>query len=162
MKEINLVEIIIQQTDILLQNLQLTLNEITDVDKIPELSDMPLWKHLYHLLHSLDQWFINPSIYEEPDFHKDKMNSLLISSEESLSKEELQYYFDNVKKKIDRYLEGLHEEELGGNPHNCNFSKLALILAQYRHLMYHIGVIHSFIRDERGKWPEYIGISPPK
>ena len=30
---------------------------------------MPLWKHLYHMLHSLDQWFINPEVYTDPPFH---------------------------------------------------------------------------------------------
>lgn len=29
---------------------------------------MPLWKHIYHTLHSLDLWFINPrdAHYKEP------------------------------------------------------------------------------------------------
>jgi hypothetical protein len=24
------------------------------------LCDLPVWKHVYHMLHSCDQWFINP------------------------------------------------------------------------------------------------------
>lgn len=34
------------------------------------LCDMPIWKHVYHMLHSCDQWFINPNEYTEPDFHE--------------------------------------------------------------------------------------------
>ena len=33
------------------------------------LCDLPVWKHVYHQIHSCDQWFINPNDYIEPDFH---------------------------------------------------------------------------------------------
>ena len=157
--EKKLVNIITEQTDILFDNILITLDIITEeqVDKL--FSDMPLWKHLYHMLHSIDQWFINPNKYNNPDFHIAEMNSLYTKSENKLSLKELKNYYALIKAKTYKYLEQLNDEDLGKEPQACKFSRLALILAQYRHLAYHIGSIHSFMLYETGKWPKFIGIS---
>ncbi len=155
----NLVDIINQQTNVLFQNIQITLDGISDVEIVPKFSDMPYWKHVYHMLHSLDQWFLNPNEFEEPLYHVENLNSLFIHCDKVLGKEELQNYFNSIKEKISSYLFSLQEEELGGNPENCTFSRLSLILGQYRHLSYHIGLIHCFIRDETGNWPTFMGLS---
>ena len=63
------------------------------------LCDMPVWKHAYHMLHSLDQWYINPNVYTEPDFHVPGLNSLYIASDKSLSREELMNYLEGIKTK---------------------------------------------------------------
>ena len=34
----------------------------------------PCWRWAYHALHSADKWFINPFIYDEPDFHTGMLN----------------------------------------------------------------------------------------
>jgi hypothetical protein len=156
----SLVDEIKKQTkNVIFQNIQITLDEIKDVEAVSRLSDMPYWKHMYHLLHSLDQWFVNPNKFEEPDIHKENLNSLFVSSDVVLKKEELQNYFNSIKRKIEIYLSGLNDEELGDSPENCIFSRLSLILGQYRHVSYHIGLIHSFIRDDTGKWPTFTGLS---
>lgn len=155
----SLVNMIALQTNVLFQNIQITLDEITDMQLIPELSDMPLWKHVYHMLHSLDQWYINPNRYEEPDFHVDNLNSLFKSSEKILTKEELQKYFNSVKNKIQSYLATLTDADLEYNPEEYKFSRLVLILGQFRHASYHMGMIHSFIRSKSGKWPTFMGLS---
>jgi hypothetical protein len=49
-----------EQTEIMLCNMRITLNTCnTNV----VVYGMPIWKHLYHTLHSLDRWFINPEKY---------------------------------------------------------------------------------------------------
>ena len=53
-----LVEIITSQTAILLYNVKISILTC-DLDYI--LCDMPVWKHVYHALHSCDQWFITPT-----------------------------------------------------------------------------------------------------
>jgi hypothetical protein len=60
------------------------------------LCDMPIWKHVYHMLHSCDQWYINPNEYTEPDFHEPNLNSLDIESEKMLSRDELLQYLDTL------------------------------------------------------------------
>ena len=39
-----------------------------------------------------------------------------------------------------------------------NLTKLELILAQLRHIFYHIGYLHCCIKMEKGESPEYIGL----
>lgn len=73
-----LVQAIRLNTENLFQNANICL-QTCDMDFI--LCDMPVWKHAYHMLHSCDQWFINPNEYEEPPFHVPNLNSLDVSSE---------------------------------------------------------------------------------
>lgn len=153
--------IIKEQTNILFYNIQETFNSVTDTQVNEIISEWPLWKHFYHMLHSLDQWFINPFNYIEPDFHEEGMNSLYESSVKSLSKAELIHYYEGIKIKIEKYLEELKDESLGEFPEGCKYNRLTLILAQYRHLMYHIGFIHSCIFENTRVWPEFVGISRP-
>jgi len=35
------------------------------------------WKHFYHLIHSLDKYFIDPSNYNEPIIHKKNLNIIV-------------------------------------------------------------------------------------
>lgn len=153
--------IIREQTGILFSNIQETFNSVKEAQMDDIVCEWPLWKHFYHMLHSLDQWFINPYNYIEPDFHEENMNSLHEPSANSLSKSELIQYYAEIKMKIDNYLEELKDELLSSCPENCKYTRLTLILAQYRHLMYHIGFIHSCILHNTGSWPEFIGISRP-
>ena len=38
----------------------------------------PLWQHIYHMLHALDQWFINPRdrYFVEPPIHTPRLEDL--------------------------------------------------------------------------------------
>jgi hypothetical protein len=45
-------------------------------DMDTEFSGLPMWKHVYHMLHSMDRWFINPAIYTEPPFHKPYLDNM--------------------------------------------------------------------------------------
>lgn len=158
---VKLSAIIKEQTKILFYNIQETMNSVTDTQFNEIICEWPLWKHFYHMLHSLDQWFINPFDYNEPEFHEDGMNSLYEASEKNLSRTELIHYYKGIKTKLEKYIDHLTDESLSEFPEKCKFDRLTLILAQYRHLMYHIGFIHSCIFQKTGVWPEYIGISPP-
>ncbi len=63
---------------------------------------MPMWKHVYHMLHSLDLWFINPrdKDFTEPSFHEYDLNNLDMLTEKELTRDELTGYYTNVKVKI--------------------------------------------------------------
>lgn len=65
-----LIEVITEQTRTLFGNIQETFDAISNDQKNKLIIDAPLWKHIYHMLHSLDQWFINPYLYDNPDFHE--------------------------------------------------------------------------------------------
>ena len=61
-----LIQAVRLNTENLFQNASICL-QTCDMDFI--LCGMPIWKHAYHMLHSCDQWFINPNemLYEIPN-----------------------------------------------------------------------------------------------
>lgn len=123
------------------------------------LCDMPIWKHVYHTLHSCDQWFINPHHYSEPDFHEPNLNSLDIVSEKVLSREDLLQYLESIRIKIMKYIDSLTDDMLYEVPLDCKYNKLTLILSQYRHFYAHLGNINATTIMETNKWPRVIGTS---
>lgn len=122
--------------------------------------ECPLWRHVYHMLHSLDVWFINPKdpAYEEPAIHAPGLNDLDAACVKTLTKEELLRYEGDVEAKILRYLESLTEEAMRNRPAGCPHTRFTLILAQHRHLHTHMGMIMGFIVAETGMWPRVLGL----
>lgn len=124
---------------------------------------MPCWKHIYHMLHSLDLWYINPrdNNFKEPDIHEKDLNNLDVISSKTLSREEINNYFSCIKQKIQTYLSQLTEEQLLEYPSNCEYCRFTLILAQFRHLHSHMGMLMGFIIDDVGLWPRVLGLENP-
>ncbi|MGL5512373.1 MAG: hypothetical protein ACRDBM_03915 [Sporomusa sp.] len=122
--------------------------------------NMPLWKHVYHMLHSLDLWFISPrdKEYKEPSIHEVGLNDLDAYSTKKLSRNDVVTYYNDIKRKIVKYLEILQDETLLQMPPNCEYTKFTLIIAQHRHLHSHMGMIMGFIINATNKWPKVIGL----
>lgn len=125
--------------------------------------DMPCWKHIYHMLHSLDLWYINPRDrkFVEPSIHEKDLNNLDVFSEKELSREEINGYFSDIEKKIKTYIAGLNDKMLLEYPSDCEYCRFTLILAQFRHLHSHMGMIMGFIIDDKGLWPRVLGLEMP-
>jgi hypothetical protein len=151
-----IVEIISNQTVILMHNVK-TAILTCDLDSI--LCDMPVWKHVYHALHSCDQWFINPDSYStEPPFHEPGLNSLDVRSNSALSRETLLEYYEQIRSKTLSYLDSLDDESLSQKPDGCRYTRMALILGQYRHLYAHLGNINATTMMNTGMWPRVVGL----
>lgn len=151
-----LVETIAEQTVILLHNVKICILTCT-MDYV--LCGMPIWKHVYHALHSCDQWFINPNRYgEEPPFHRPGLNSLNHKDETALSRETLLEYCDQVQNKVFAYLADLEDDALREKPEGCAHTRMALILGQYRHLCAHLGNINAATMIQSGNWPRVVGL----
>ncbi len=118
----------------------------------------PLYKHVYHTLHSLDRWYVNPNVYTEPDFHADGLNDLNTPAKEFVSREALRVYADQVETKINSYLDSLTEDTLNERPENCAYTRFELILGQHRHLDMHIGMLMGFVIAKNGRWPKVLGM----
>lgn len=117
---------------------------------------IPMWKYLYHMLYSMDRWFINPydSSYQNPDFHTETLADLnVIPQEEGVEKKQLENYFYRIQDKIKTYTATLKDTELCEPPENCKVSRFCLILGQYRHWHRHMGIIYGFLIEDTGKWP---------
>jgi hypothetical protein len=151
----NLISIISEQTQILYSNIESIFDVITERDLYDtNICDWPLGEQIYHILHSLDQWFINPNQYQEPKPYLIKKG---VRGE--WSKADLFGYYLSIKNKIGLYIENLGSDSLTEKPADCNFTRLALIMGQYRHFMYHIGLIHGCLRVyTRGTSPQYFGL----
>lgn len=120
---------------------------------------MPLSKHVYHMLHSLDQWFINSRRYTEPEFHIPNLNNLDAVTEKVLTRDELHSYFLQVSKKIEDYLDMVTDAQLLEQPEGCEWTRFTLILGQHRHLHSHMGMLMGFVIAKTGLWPKVIGLT---
>lgn len=125
--------------------------------------DAPLWQHIYHMLHSLDLWYINPNDpkFQEPEIHTKDLNNLDVKPCISLSRAELNSYYNSIMTKILSYIKHLSDDELLIKPQNCAYDKFTLILAQFRHLHTHMGMIMGFIVEDSGMWPYVLGLQKP-
>lgn len=157
-------------TDIIIDQTNRTLWEANNViECIPdelwnrEYCEMPLYKHVYHMLHSLDLWYINPfdPNYIEPKIHIPDLNNLDVITDRFISKSEIENYYNDIKNKITGYTNSLNDTQLIEKPANCCYSKFELILAQFRHLHTHMGMIMGFIIEATGQWPTVLGLTNP-
>lgn len=163
MEQKNLVGIIADQTDRALWEVKNVIDCIPDENWDKKYCGMPLWKHVYHVLHSLDLWFINPrdKEFKEPAFHVKDLNNLDVVSNTQLTRKEITEYYAQIKKKITRYIKELHDDDLLEQPPQCEYTRFTLILAQFRHLHSHMGMIMGIIIDDTGLWPRVLGLEHP-
>lgn len=163
MEQESLVSIIQEQTRRALWEIGNVIDCIPDELWDKEYCCMPMWKHVYHMLHSLDLWYINPrdKQFVEPVFHEADLNNLDVVSTKRLDRDELTTYQDIVAEKIKRYLLELTDDQLLDYPSDCEYSRFTLILAQFRHLHSHMGMIMGFVIDDTGLWPRVLGLEQP-
>ena len=139
------------------------------IDSIPDdlwdkcYCEMPMWKHIYHMLHSLDLWFINPrdKNFIEPAIHEKGLNNLDVFTDKKITRDEINQYFNDISVKIKDYVSHTKDEELLSTPDNCEYTRFTLILSQFRHLHSHMGMIMGFVIDDTGKWPRVLGLESP-
>ena len=74
---------------------------------------------------------------------------------------EINRYRGEIRSKIEAYIQSLSEEDLKEFPEGCEYTKFTLILAQFRHLHTHMGMIMGFIVAETGLWPRVLGLEVP-
>jgi hypothetical protein len=155
-----LVEIIKEQTYRALWEVKNVIDCVPDELWSKAYCEMPCWKHIYHMLHSLDLWFINSRDkgFTEPDIHEKDLNSLEVSPGKYLSREEINHYFVDIDIKIKAYLSVLTDNQLLDTPTDCEYNRFTLILAQFRHLHSHMGMIMGFIIDDTSLWPRVLGL----
>jgi hypothetical protein len=163
MKQNALVDIIEEQTNRALWEVRNVIDCVPDKLWNKKYCDMPCWKHVYHMLHSLDLWYINPrdKNYVEPSIHEKDLDNLDVASNKTLSKEDIENYFTSIEQKLQKYISDLTDEKLLEYPAECEYCIFTLILAQFRHLHSHMGMIMGFIIDDTGLWPKVLGLEKP-
>jgi hypothetical protein len=116
----------------------------------------PCWRWVYHALHSADKWFINPNDYEEPAFHEEGMDNPDNPCGTVLTDAQLLAYLDSIEEKTCRYLDSLTDEMLYEKPENCNYTRMELVLRQYRHLSFHTGMLNGQTAVATGQFPVWV------
>ncbi|MCR4610196.1 MAG: DinB family protein [Eubacterium sp.] len=116
----------------------------------------PCWRWAYHALHSADKWFINPYDYEEPAFHENGMDNPDNPTNVVLSDEQLLEYLDKVEKKTLDYLDSLTDDMLYEKPENCIYTRMELVLRQFRHISFHTGMLNGQTAINTGKFPMWV------
>lgn len=163
MNQSTLTSIIREQTDRALWEVRNVIDCVPDTLWEKSYCAAPCWQHIYHTLHSLDLWYINPRDrhYQEPAIHAANLNNLDISPEKVLSRVEINRYFSDISSKLSTYLDSLTDEALLTFPPDCEYTRFTLILAQFRHLHSHMGMLMGFIIADTGLWPRVLGLEYP-
>lgn len=116
----------------------------------------PCWRWAYHALHSADRWFINPFDYKEPDFHEYGMDNPDNPSSVVISDEQLLEYLEKIENKTLQYLDTLTDDMLYEKPKNCPYTRMELVLRQFRHLSFHTGMLNGQTAIATGEFPMWI------
>ncbi|MBN1698013.1 MAG: DinB family protein [Spirochaetales bacterium] len=148
-----------KQVVILLKNIDELFSSLDDGMLDNAAGRWPLWRQLYHMLHSMDQWFVNPYRYTDHMGGGADVAGLVEETAIKLSKNELSDYYSDIRVKIEDYLNGLDAAMLKEKPGGCPFTRFELVLGQTRHIMYHIGLIHGIMLVSWNVLPGYHGLS---
>ncbi|MCQ4023283.1 MULTISPECIES: DinB family protein [unclassified Ruminococcus] len=123
---------------------------------------LPMWKYVYHMLFSMDRWYINPcdKKYSPPSFHTDTLADLnAVNCDNDICREDISAYFYRIKVKIENYISSLSDVELSKPPQGCEITRFRLILGQFRHWHRHMGIVCGFLIQDTGKWPYVLNMN---
>ena len=74
-----------------------------------------------------------------------------------LSDDLLLDYLHAVREKTLAYLDSLTDDELNDCPENCEYTRLELILMQFRHISVHTGMLNGQTIERTSRFPVYVG-----
>lgn len=142
--------------------------EVADLEKV--FDGVNGSRYIFHNLHSMDRFFINPVsyVYEGEKLFGISENLSVISTAREgyvedtsivISREKLLAYFEYVKSKIENYFDQLTAEELLQKPEGCEYTRLEMILGQFRHQMWHVGFSSAITFEGKKVWNEFTGLS---
>jgi len=151
------------ETEIIFENIDILFNSINENEFNTIKGGFIVWKHFYHLVHSLDKYFIDPHNYIEPSFHReDDMDITNLNNNKLMNKMEIIDYYNTVKNKIKKYVYSLSENDLTEIVYTSDdgniVSKGDLIVAAIRHTYYHEGYFNCIMKLEKGETPEYLNV----
>ena len=73
-----------------------------------------------------------------------------------LTDEQLLEYLDSIEKKTLEYLDTLDDSMLYECPEGCRFTRMELVLRQYRHLSFHTGMLNGQVAVATGEFPMWV------
>jgi len=154
----NIINIIKRHTKNSFESIDILFNTFSENDFEKTVNGFPIWQQFYHMINSMDRIFIDPENYKYPEFHEENINNLVYHFDKIYTKECLYIYFQDVKYKINNYLDKINENELliKSNHKTIEMTKLDHILSQFRHMAFHLGYFHSCAKVMFGNTPIHI------
>lgn len=73
-----------------------------------------------------------------------------------LSDEELLDYLYSIEKKTYEYLDSLTDDMLYEKPEQCRYTRMELVLRQFRHLSFHTGMLNGQTALSTGQFPMWV------
>ena len=149
----NVCDMSARQTDANFVNLMIS---IKTYNRNALVKGAPAWRFVYHTLCSADRWYFNPeSFVPRPEHEPGSENPYRPISRE-WSDDELLTLLESVRKKTMDYLDSLDDTQLNEYPPACEFTRLELILTQFRHMGVHIGMLNGQTVELTGQFPLYV------
>ena len=120
---------------------------IKTYDRNASVCGTPAWRYVYHAIHSAAI-----KTYDNGMDNPDNPCNVVLSDTELLD------YLHKVQIKTENYLDNLSDEELNEKPDGCEYTRLELILGQFRHISSHIGMINGQTIERTGRFPVFSGL----
>ncbi len=73
-----------------------------------------------------------------------------------LTDEELLKYLDNIEQKTIDYLDSLTDNMLYEKPGGCRYTRMELVLRQFRHISFHTGMLNGQTALSTGQFPMWV------
>lgn len=140
-----------RQTEILLANIRALLDLRPGLALRQEEWDFDA--QLFHLLTSMDKWF------ESPTGERAAIVDDLRSARSRFSIDEANLYLRDLEGRIQAYLSSRPDWE--SHTHDAPWSRLELVLGQFRHAMHHVGYLHAWLKAHGILPPEFVGLPMP-
>jgi hypothetical protein len=153
----SLMSILSRHTENSFTSIRILLETFNDDDFTETINGFPVWRQFYHMLNSIDRIFVDPVDYRYPEFHREGMNNIEIACEGGLDKETLFRYFERIEHAVRAYLSSVGESELfeRSSHETIEMTRLDHILAQLRHIAWHIGYLHACAKVKYGRTPDH-------
>lgn len=154
------------QTEILFLNIS---DQLDTANLEYEYNNLNNSRYIFHYLHSLDKFFIDPTkyVYDETKALGIPENLSVIAEKKAgyevaegfvIPREKLHMYFESIKRKIYCYLNEMDDIKLLEKPENYSYTRFELILGQYRHVMWHVGLSSAITFLADGHGTKYTGL----
>ena len=70
--------------------------------------------------------------------------------------EELINYLDSIEQKTLKYLDSLTDNMLYEKPDGCRYTRIELVLRQFRHISFHTGMLNGQTALATGQFPMWV------
>ena len=84
------------------------------------------------------------------------MDNPLNPCKTDLSDAQLMEYLDRIEQKTIDYLDSLDDSMLYDRPEGCPYTRMELVLRQFRHISFHTGMLDGLTTELTGEFPGWV------